>query len=241
MSERSATVWAEAARRLRRVPGVVVLGVLLGVAGPPSATTAQATSAVVEGAARVNIRRGPGTNFPSLTTVRAGDRVEVEGLEGEWAHIRTASGTTGYIRSVFLSLSGAAPAAAPAPQDTPPREAAAGAASPPSSAAVATAGAQPSETAPSGETDAERVRRLQAELTRVTAEREGLQRQLEQRATEPAPLGSAAPSGGTATDPGEPFSAGTLGAVVIALLVGWLTGMAAGRRQERNRRSRIRF
>jgi hypothetical protein len=247
MNERSATVGADAAKRVRGCLAVGVLGALLVVGTLASAVHAQPTSAVVEGAARINVRRGPSTKFPRVATVGQGDRVDVEGLEGEWAHIRTADGKTGYIRSVFLAPSGGAPAGRGTPTAG---EAGNGAASAPAAASpvatprgttAVTPETLPSAPVHSGETEAEAVRRLQGELARVTAELEATRRQLDRRETEPAPLPGAAPSGGMAADSGELFNAGMLGLVAIGLLLSWLMGVAVGRRQERKRRTRIRF
>jgi len=257
MSERSATVRAGASTRRPGAVGVGVLVALLAVASLTSTARAQGASAVVEGAARVNVRRGPGANFPTVATIGAGERVDVEGMEGEWAHIRTASGETGYVRSVFLAprgeRSGAAAPTARSARETPPRHAAdagggaagAGVEASPSARPSGVPGATAAAPAPlahqTGETDAEAARRLQAELTRVTAALEALQRQVQARGTESAPLPGGAQGGGTAVDPGEPFGAGALGVAVVALLVGWVVGIGVGRRRERNRRSRIRF
>jgi hypothetical protein len=71
---------------------------------PSSTACAEGGTAVVVGAERLFVRRGPGTEFPPFATLTKGDTVEVQEMQGEWARIMTGGGQTGYVRSNFLVL-----------------------------------------------------------------------------------------------------------------------------------------
>jgi hypothetical protein len=88
---------------------------------PSSIARAEAGTAVVVGAERLFVRRGPGTEFPPFATLTKGDTVEVQEMQGEWARIMTGGGQTGYVRSNFLVLPGERerPAAPPLISPTP--------------------------------------------------------------------------------------------------------------------------
>ena len=82
-------------------------------------------TALITGAERVLIRRGPGRKFPPFAALTEGSAVEVQEMQGEWSRVKTASGQVGYVHSNFLALpseAGAAatpqPAAQPTPQPT---------------------------------------------------------------------------------------------------------------------------
>ncbi|MFQ5665909.1 MAG: SH3 domain-containing protein [Candidatus Binatia bacterium] len=245
---------ARAASRL-----LLAIGLAFLYSFQPVTASAQGSTAVVVGAERLFVRRGPGKTFPAFATVTKGTTVEVRELRGEWARIVTAGGQVGYVSSNFLALPsqerwGAAEASAVTP------------------AAPARATAQ---AAPGTLTLTERNRALKAQVNRLQAE-------LAARRSPPAatPASKAAPGAGTdlerlhaelqrvaavvddihrrvgghaqsgttrpatnagmgKTPPAVSSTAIVLG--LLGLVVGWLLGAVYGRSQERGRRSRIRF
>lgn len=54
----------------------------------------------------LNLRQGPGMTHGVKGEVALGERVELLGLEGKWAKIQNAQGTTGYVFSAYLAPSG---------------------------------------------------------------------------------------------------------------------------------------
>lgn len=99
---------------------LVALAAALGCAGGASTVLAQSVSAAVEGgsgnsglavprfvslkADRVNLRTGPGTEYPtSWVFRRAGMPVEVIKEFESWRQVRDADGATGWVLSVMLS------------------------------------------------------------------------------------------------------------------------------------------
>lgn len=58
-------------------------------------------------ASYVRMRSGPGTNSSILGTYSSGTAMEVTGVNGNWYQV-SYNGTTGYVRSDYMSLSGAA-------------------------------------------------------------------------------------------------------------------------------------
>ena len=66
-------------------------------------------------ATNVNLRQGPGTNFPIIITIPAGAPVAVSGCDSGWCQV-TFQGRSGYI--VATSLGG--PPRAPYPPPPPP-------------------------------------------------------------------------------------------------------------------------
>ncbi len=220
----------------------------------------QGNTAVVTGADRVFVRRGPGTEFPPFATLTDGSTVEVLEMQGEWSRVKTANGQVGYMHSNFLALpseAGAAarraptearpqPTAVPTPHPTPHTDTAAlTAATERNKALEAQVSAlqdeltalknRPTpvpEVVPTPVAGNAETDELRAELKRLTAAVEGLQ----QRGGGGAP-GEAVPT--ESPEHGVASTALLLGGV--GLLIGWLLGAAYGRNQERGRRSRIRF
>jgi TolB protein len=73
------------------------------------APTTTAGVARVTGTKGVNIRAGPGTSFPIITALRAGDSVTVLGLNEpgrDWASVQTAAGKQGWVSLPLLDFSG---------------------------------------------------------------------------------------------------------------------------------------
>ena len=58
-----------------------------------SAQCAQAAPALATN--NVNLRQGPGTNYPVITTIPGGSTVEVSGCQGQWCNV-VWQGQTGY-------------------------------------------------------------------------------------------------------------------------------------------------
>jgi len=233
--------------------GLVLLG---GWAGP---VWAQGASAVVTGAERVFVRRGPGTEFPPFATLVQGTTVEIKEMQGEWARIATGSGQVGYVNSNFLAPRGEAEhpsAPAPAPGHVQPTPATSDA---PSLRALsernkaldaeiqslqaqlsdvsARATAAPTP-APSPGPTTGGADQLRGDLSRLTVAVETLQRRLDAAPANESPMSS--PPGPMDGAP-RALSSAAVVLGVLGLLVGWLLGSRYGRRQERGRRSRVRF
>ena len=69
-------------------------------------------AALITGAERVLLRRGPGRKFAPFAALTEGSAVEVLEMQGEWSRVKTASGQVGYVHSNFLALPSEARAAA---------------------------------------------------------------------------------------------------------------------------------
>jgi SH3-like domain-containing protein len=61
----------------------------------------------------LNVRQGPGLNFASIGTVRAGEPVAILGSEAQWRLIRTAAGLQGWVNGFYLTPSITAPIVLP--------------------------------------------------------------------------------------------------------------------------------
>ena len=76
--------------------------------------------AAVFGTPMANVRAGAGVEHALKTTLKEGDQVVVEKLEGEWYLINAADGQTGYVHKNFLKLAAdATPQPVPAQVATP--------------------------------------------------------------------------------------------------------------------------
>jgi SH3-like domain-containing protein len=248
-------------RTLQRiVPAVMAAAALVGACGLARGVAAQGTPAEVTGAQRVFVRRGPGTGFPPFATIPQGTRVEIQDMQGEWARVTTSSGQVGYINSTFLKPAEASAGATPGVMTGAARPAAEGA--PIAGAGERTqsleaevrklrqelaeaqsrAAATPVPTVAvpvvTPATDAA-VQQMRAELAQLTKAVRDLQHDLNARpvasAEPPLPATDVLDGGARSAAP----AAVLLG--VAGLLIGWLLGSSHGRKQERGRRSRIRF
>src|ERR1700677_2482653 len=65
----------------------------------------------------VNMRQGPGTNYPVITTIPGGSTVEVSGCQGEWCSV-VWRGRPGYAIASSFDQGGGAPP--PGPGAPPP-------------------------------------------------------------------------------------------------------------------------
>ncbi len=71
-----------------------------------SASSAQAAPALATD--NVNMRQGPGTNYPVITTIPGGSTVEVSGCQGEWCSV-SWHGQSGYAIAARLDQGEGAP------------------------------------------------------------------------------------------------------------------------------------
>lgn len=213
---------------------------------------AERVTGVVRGAEAVYIRRGPGTEYPAFATLLRGAEVEVQGITGAWAAVRTASGERGYVHIAFLEL----PGGATVPRLTPPETQAAISPSPTAPAAGGSAPApegnvpaRPQEEIaaqhpqlakpsppPAGRAEAgPPADDLRADMQRLLHLTEEVHRHVVQQRAQvpPAEVPVAASD--------APGVASTLALAGAGLLVGFLIGTVYGRRQERGQRTRVRF
>lgn len=255
---------------------VIGVGFLFLISLLPSIAGAQTGTALVVGAERLFVRRGPGTEFPPFATLTKGDTVEVQEMQGEWARIMTGGGQTGYVRSNFLVSPGErekpavtltpVPTSAAKPQPAAAESSALRAASERNKAleaelnklqqrmaelksrseaalapvVVTAAPVVPTAVTPtpaSMAAPAAGTEQLQAEIRRLTAVVEALQHRLD---TRPPVEGVPPPVMPIEATP-HSFSSGALAFGVIGVAIGWLAGSTLGRKQDRSRRSRIRF
>lgn len=61
------------------------------------------TILVIEGAAFVNLRKGPSMTAPVLTVLNEGTEVSVINQRDEWSKVTTAAGISGFIATEFLA------------------------------------------------------------------------------------------------------------------------------------------
>jgi SH3 domain-containing protein len=195
--------------------------------GPAIATTVAGT---IKGAEAVNVRRGPGPDTPAIVSLHRGAKVQVEARVGQWALVVLESGERGYVNAAFVELApGVTIPAAPPPDaavDTPPPAAT------PEPTATGVAAAPP---AIDQELAAlrERLATLEASVGQPGAA--GAHARAE-GAAEPPPVVP------TMVEPPASLDVGpSLALAGVGLLVGFLFGTLYGQRQERNRRSRVRF
>lgn len=87
------------------------VGYVSGSYVTPSATLSGSFGTGTVAASAVNLRAGAGTNTAVLTSLPKGTQMSVIGVSGEWYQVNY-NGTTGYINSAYVGLSGSA---APAP------------------------------------------------------------------------------------------------------------------------------
>ena len=216
-----------------------------------------AGKATVRGAESVNVRRTPNLDSPALVALRKGSVVKVEKVIGGWAQVTTESGTQGYVKAVFLDL----------PQGIPVEEAESVAtavvvATPP--ATLAEAPAEAAVATPEVRVEAGRPQALEVEVARLRDRLAALESAVvttpgaatpAAQREEPEPQ-AAAPSdksagAGEPVRPARPvrpvvpepqeIGPSSLALAGVCLVFGFLLGAAYGQRQERNRRTRVRF
>jgi hypothetical protein len=221
---------------------------------PPSLASAQGTAAVVTGAGRLLVRRGPSKGFAPFAALGKGTKVEVQEMHGEWARIVTPGGQVGYVKSNFLAFPGEQRPATATPGEPASAAAESGEAALRSltdrnqslesevqslheELAALKARAETPAPVPAGPVAAD-AEQLSVDLKRLTAAVEGLQHRID---SWPMPEGTLPMVSTKAA--GTPAGVSPMAILLggVGLSVGWLVGTAYSRRQDRGRRSRIRF
>jgi len=215
---------------------------------------AEARPATVTGADRVFVRRGPSVGFQAFATVERGERVDIQGVSGDWALVKTASDEQGYMSGLYLTyLDGTSVAGSSAPPT------ATVAAIPPVPTPAAAVGGAPPEPdlAQQNATLTAKVKSLEQEIqslrsatTRPTPAADdlvALRAEVRRLADTTDALRSRLDAPGAGSVPlaftgVEQWSTPTVVVIgAVALLLGWLIGGALAHREERNKRTRIRF
>jgi hypothetical protein len=222
------------------------------------ATVAHAAGkATVRGAEAVNVRRAPDPDSAAVATLPKGTVVKVERVVGGWALATLDSGQQGYIKAVFLALPAGIEVVAletASPGRTPPTAPSA----PPTTAAVSPPDAIPAARSEPGGRD-----ELERELGQLRDRLAALESAVVSTPGNATPVarsegGETAPSDGslsggaptrvmgvlrpTAAPPPESQEIGpSLALAGVGLVIGFLLGAVYGQRQERKRRSRVRF
>jgi hypothetical protein len=218
-----------------------------------------AGKATVRGADAVNVRHAPSPDSASFAILSRGASVKVQRVEDGWALVTLGSGREGYVKAAFLDLPAGievvavqptAPAAAPTPS---PAELGGELAVSPAPAAT-----------PEARAEGDRGDGLERQVAQLRDRLAALESAM---VTSP---GSATPAArsGTGESAGKDLVAGgdvstqaaggallptvarapesqelgpSLALAGIGVVLGFVIGAAYGRRQERNRRSRVRF
>ena len=215
----------------RTILACAALAVALSLSG--AAAIAQPVSGTIVGAEAVNVRTGPGTDAQALVAVRRGDTVRVDERSGQWARVTLDSGESGYINVAYVAVAAGAtiPTAVdpgaivptPTPLHTVDASAPAAAVTPPA---------------------------IDRELAELRQRLASLEASLDAPAAASPPPAAAAETPAAAEPPPLPtmveppatLDVGpSLALAGVGLLVGFLIGTFYGQRQERNRRSRVRF
>src|SRR5262245_26623187 len=232
--------------------------VLAVVAALPTVAGA-AGKGTVRGAEAVHVREQPSLDSPSIVTLSKGRVVTVEKVLGPWALVVLDSGRRGYVKAVFLELPPGIAMEEEAPEE--PESAAATAAPAPSPPPAATHTWLPEETPTARVAETQSGGGLEREVAQLRERLSALESAVaatpavaQQAGRLPAEPAEAAPArdreatraGGapapSVAAPIEPDDIGpSLALAGVGLVLGFLIGAAYGRRQERNRRTRVRF
>lgn len=204
------------------------LAVLLLVAEARCASAAP-VAATVQGVEAVNVRRGPGLDSDAFLYLRRGTVVQVEEIDGQWGRVTLPSGETGYINAAYLKVE----PGVTLPLAATPTAATSAEASPAATAAVEST---PGTAALEHQLAQLRERLNALESAVVTPPAGGTPTAIAAADVRPAaPLP-------TAVTPPDEFDIGpSLALAGVGLVLGFLLGAAYGQRQERRRRSRVRF
>ncbi len=194
---------------------------------------AEAVKGVIEGAEAVNVRRAPGTESPAFAFITKGTRVTVEAIDGQWAQIVLSSGQRGYVNAAYVKLPPGA-AVGPASPPTPTLEA----------SQTASLEATPSPLIePTRSVDEElaamrkRLAALESSVaTPAAAQATGVPTPTSTPGLEGLPLTPVALPASPDLDVGP-----ALALAGVCLVIGFAIGTLYGQRQERRRRSRVRF
>jgi SH3-like domain-containing protein len=206
----------------------IAMAVLVSVAAPAGAAPIKAT---IRGAESVNVRRGPGPDTPAFVALHRGDTVRVEERTGQWVRVALESGERGYVNAAFIDLAPGATIPEAAPTEI-AAETPSGEASPEPTATVAAAPpAIDRELAALRERLASLEANMQHGGAGPHAHAEGAEGGVEPPAPMPAMV-----------EPPATLEVGpSLALAGVGLVIGFLIGTFYGSRQERNRRTRVRF
>ena len=194
---------------------------------------AQPVAATVRGVEAVNVRRGAGTESPAFRSLARGAHVRVEEVSAQWARVTLEDGDSGYVNVAYLQLEPGATFPLTATPTVAPAAAPAGAVE-----AAPAVGVTPRPAALEGELAQLRERLAALESAVVTPP-----------AGEP-PAGAVAsgetprpvvPLAAPVAPPDQLDIGPSLALAGVGLVIGFLLGTAYGQRQERHRRSRVRF
>ncbi len=206
--------------------------VLLGSVFAAGRGAAEPGPATVHGAAAVNVRQQPSADSRAIESLPRGSRVTVEDTTGDWSHVVLDDGRRGYMRSSFLApvVTEAAETAATATPTT-------GVAGTPIEAPA------PDAAGPAPAVDHE----LEQLHERLAALEAALAATAQPTATHLPGAGAshpaipAAPVATIVVPPAALDVGPALALAGVGLIVGFLFGTLYGQRQERSRRSRVRF
>lgn len=229
-----------------------VLAVLIAL----PTTAPAAGKGTVRGAEAVHVREQPSLDSPSIVTLSRGRAVTVEKVLGPWALVVLDSGRRGYVKAAYLELPPGIAVEEEVPESTP---AAASPAPSPPPAATHTSPPEDTPTAPLADTgtggglerEVAQLRERLSALESAVAATPAVAQQAGRVSAEPAEAAptherEATRAGGTLAPsvaaPLEPDDIGpSLALAGVGLVLGFMIGAAYGRRQERNRRTRVRF
>jgi len=227
------------------LPAMIRGAVVVALAALTADAAHAAKKATVRGAEVLNVRRAPSLDSPPFATLPKGTEVSVEKVSDGWALINLPGGHQGYAKAVYLDLSAGGAVA----RDTPVAALTFTPALTPSPLATATSEAV-AATTPHGAVERElaQLRTRMAALESAVAVTPGAPA----ARREDAGSVPAAPAIGEATrtavllpsavPPLEQQEIGpSLALAGVGLVIGFFLGAAYGRRQERNRRTRVRF
>jgi uncharacterized protein YraI len=207
------------------------LAAALSLPGLPAG--AQPVQGRIVGAESVNIRRGPGTESPAFVALPRGATVRVDERSGQWARVTLENGVSGYVNVAFVEV--ASGATIPVAAETTPIDAGS---TPPSGEPTATVGVA----APPA---------IDRELADLRSRLASLEASLEPAGgASPTPTstpaiaidGEVVPPLPPVVEPPATLDVGpSLALAGVGFVVGFLFGTFYGQRQERNRRTRVRF
>jgi hypothetical protein len=198
-----------------------------------------AGTGVIRGAESVNVRAAPSLDGAAFAALQKGTSVRVERVVGAWALITLPGGRQGYVKAAFVDL----PADVERVEIAEPTPA-----SPANAAPVAVAPAAPVVDPARQEALEQEVAHLRDRLAAIESSvatpgsAQSDDAAAARRIADAEPTYVAGAPLPTAIPPAEPQEIGpSLALAGVGLVLGFLIGAAYGQRQERNRRTRVRF